>query len=94
MDIGLSGHLHLDVHFDQNKYHLKDVISGYFCYRDLKIKVKHMELCINKKEITTGIGIHENKIITRLEIMDGEPVIGEKVPIRLFLSSIDGLTPS
>jgi vacuolar protein sorting-associated protein 26 len=72
---------------------LKDVITGYFLYKELNIKIKHMELCINKKE-TNAYGVHENKIITRLEILDGEPVVGEKVPIRLFLSSIDGLTPS
>jgi len=93
LDIGLSGNLHLDVHFNHSKFHLKDVITGYFLYKELKIKVKHMELCINKKESSAN-GVHENKIITRLEIMDGEPVVGEKVPIRLFLSSIDGLSPS
>jgi vacuolar protein sorting-associated protein 26 len=93
LDIGLSGQLHLDVHFHHSKYHLKDVITGHFLYKELKIKVKHMELCINKKEISAN-GISENKIITRLEIMDGEPVVGERVPIRLFLSSIEGLTPS
>jgi len=95
MNIGLSGHLRLDVLFNHSKYHLKDVITGHFIFRELKIKIKHMELCINKKEISGPSGnISENKIITRLEIMDGEPVVGEKVPIRLFLSSVEGLTPS
>ena len=71
------------------------MITGHFKFRELKIKVKHMELCINKKEASgEGGSVTENKIITRLEIMDGEPVVGEVVPIRLFLSSIEGLTPT
>lgn len=95
MNIGLSGHLLLDVVFANSKYHMKDVITGHFKFRELKIKVKHIELCINKKEASgEGGSISENKIITRLEIMDGEPVVGEVVPIRLFLSSIEGLTPT
>jgi vacuolar protein sorting-associated protein 26 len=95
MNIGLSGHLQLDVVFAHSKYHLKDVITGHFKFRELRIKVKHIEVCINKKEASgEGGSVTENKIITRLEIMDGEPVVGEVVPIRLFLSSIEGLTPT
>jgi vacuolar protein sorting-associated protein 26 len=30
MNIGLTGHLQLEVHFDHSKYHLKDIITGYF----------------------------------------------------------------
>ncbi len=88
----------MEVNFDHSKYHLKDVITGHFMYKELNIKVRHMELCVNKKEISGGTGgggtVSENKIITRIEIMDGEPVVGERVPIRLFLSSVDGLTPT
>lgn len=54
-----------------------------------------MEIQINKKE-TTGAGpnaLNENETITKYEIMDGLPVRGESIPIRLFLSGYD-LTPT
>merc|ERR1712176_69109 len=57
--------------------------------------IKHMELSIIKRE-TTGSGpntYNENEQINRYEIMDGAPVRGESIPIRLFLSAYD-LTPT
>uniref|UniRef100_A0A4W6G7Y3 VPS26, retromer complex component B n=1 Tax=Lates calcarifer TaxID=8187 RepID=A0A4W6G7Y3_LATCA len=63
------------------EYHLKDVI--------------HMEIDIIKRE-TTGTGpsvYHENDTIAKYEIMDGAPVRGESIPIRLFLAGYD-LTPT
>ena len=54
-----------------------------------------MEIAIIKKEVT-GIGpnvITENETIAKYEIMDGAPVKGETIPIRVFLGGYD-LTPT
>mmetsp|Transcript_22824 Transcript_22824/g.71095 ORF Transcript_22824/g.71095 Transcript_22824/m.71095 type:complete len:119 (+) Transcript_22824:224-580(+) len=54
-----------------------------------------MELAIIKRE-TTGSGsnvYNENETITKYEIMDGAPVRGESIPIRLFLAGFD-MTPT
>ncbi|CAK9300435.1 unnamed protein product [Gordionus sp. m RMFG-2023] len=54
-----------------------------------------MELAILKKE-TTGSGQNtylDNETVAKYEIMDGAPVKGESIPIRLFLSGYD-LTPT
>lgn len=64
--------------------------------RLLNIKIKHVEVCLNKKEIygPTSNPIIESKVISRIEVMDGNPLLNESVPIRLYLSSIEGLTPT
>merc|ERR1712028_321483 len=54
-------------------------------------KTKHMELNIVKRESSGSGPDVENKseTITKFEIMDGAPVRGESVPIRLFLNGFD-----
>ena len=49
-----------------------------------------------KRESTgTGVNqINENETVAKFEIMDGAPVRGESIPIRLFLGGFDALTPS
>lgn len=54
-----------------------------------------MELAIIRRE-TTGTGssvYNESENITKFEIMDGAPVRGESIPIRLFLAGFE-LTPT
>ncbi|KAJ7357584.1 Vacuolar protein sorting-associated protein 26A [Desmophyllum pertusum] len=78
-----------------NRYHLKDVIVGKIYFLLVRIKIKHMELAIIKRE-TTGTGpntYNENETIAKYEIMDGAPVRGESIPIRLFLAGYE-LTPT
>lgn len=78
-----------------DRYHLKDVIVGKIYFLLVRIKIKHMEIAIIKRE-TTGIGqntFNENETIAKYEIMDGAPVRGESIPIRLFLAGYE-LTPT
>lgn len=68
------------------RYHLKDVIVGKIYFLLVRIKIKHMEIDIIKRE-TTGTGpsiYHENETIAKYEIMDGAPVRGEAVKQRCF----------
>lgn len=54
-----------------------------------------MEIAIIKRE-TTGTGpntFNENETIAKYEIMDGAPVRGESIPIRVFLAGYE-LTPT
>lgn len=101
------------------RYHLKDVIVGKIYFLLVRIKIKHMELSIIRRE-TTGARkskvsslclscngpssreslrwsaphqYNESETITKFEIMDGAPVRGETIPIRLFLGGFD-LTPT
>jgi vacuolar protein sorting-associated protein 26 len=78
-----------------SRYHLKDVIVGKIYFLLVRIKIKHMELSIIRRE-TTGAApnqYNESETITKFEIMDGAPVRGETIPIRLFLGGFE-LTPT
>jgi len=95
MEVGIEDCLHIEFEYNKSKYHLKDVIVGKIYFLLVRIKIKHMELQIIKRE-TTGSGpntFNENETIAKYEIMDGAPVKGESIPIRLFLSGYE-LTPS
>jgi len=95
MEVGIEDCLHIEFEYNKSKYHLKDVVIGKIYFLLVRLKIKHMEIEIRKRE-STGSGsdlYNESETITKFEIMDGAPVRGESVPVRLFLSGFD-LTPT
>ncbi|CAH0549459.1 unnamed protein product [Brassicogethes aeneus] len=95
MEVGIEDCLHIEFEYNKSKYHLKDVIVGKIYFLLVRIKIKHMEIAIIKRE-TTGTGpniFNDNNTIAKYEIMDGAPVRGESIPIRVFLAGYD-LTPT
>ncbi|CAF2840750.1 unnamed protein product [Rotaria sp. Silwood2] len=95
MEVGIEDCLHIEFEYNKSKYHLKDAIVGKIYFLLVRIKIKHMEIAIIKKENAgTGPNIYaENETIAKYEIMDGAPVRGESIPIRLFLAGYE-LTPT
>lgn len=95
MEVGIEECLHIDFEYDKQKYHLNDVILGKIYFLLVRIKIKHMELAVIRREAAgTGANTYnDSENITKYELMDGAPVKGECVPIRLFLSPLD-LTPT
>jgi len=91
MEVGIEDCLHIEFEYNKSKYHLKDVIVGKIYFLLVRIKIRHMELAIIKREIAgTGPNTYtENETIAKYEIMDGAPVRGESIPIRLFLSGYE-----
>ncbi|KIY73692.1 vacuolar protein sorting-associated protein 26 [Cylindrobasidium torrendii FP15055 ss-10] len=95
MEVGIEDALHIEFEYRSAKYHLKDVIVGKIYFLLVRIKIKHTELSIIRRE-TTGAPpnqYNESETVTKFEIMDGAPVRGETVPIRLFLGGFE-LTPT
>ncbi|KEF52811.1 uncharacterized protein A1O9_11228 [Exophiala aquamarina CBS 119918] len=96
MDVGIEDCLHIEFEYSKSKYHLKDVIVGRIYFLLVRLKIKHMELSIIRRE-TTGVApnqYNESETLVRFEIMDGSPSrAGETIPIRLFLGGFD-LTPT
>ncbi|XP_065088260.1 vacuolar protein sorting-associated protein 26B-like [Ochlerotatus camptorhynchus] len=91
MEVGIEDCLHIEFEYNKSKYHLRDVIVGKIYFLLVRIKIKHMEIAIIKRE-QTGSGPNiftENEIIAKYEIMDGSPVKGESIPIRVFLAGYD-----
>jgi len=95
MEVGIEECLHIEFEYEKQKYHLRDIIIGKVYFLLVRIKIKHMELAIIRRE-AAGTGpqqYNESETLTKFELMDGAPVRGECIPIRLFMSSLD-LTPT
>ncbi|CDK25976.1 unnamed protein product [Kuraishia capsulata CBS 1993] len=95
MDVGIEDCLHIEFEYSRNRYSLKDVIVGRIYFLLVRLKIKHMELSLIRRE-TCGAPPHQlsdSEVLIRFEIMDGAPVRGETIPIRLFLGGFD-LTPT
>ncbi|KAG6517717.1 hypothetical protein ZIOFF_021115 [Zingiber officinale] len=95
MEVGIEDCLHIEFEYNKSKYHLKDVIVGKIYFLLVRIKLKNMELEIRRRE-STGSGPNtyvETETLAKFELMDGAPVRGESIPIRLFLSPYE-LTPT
>ncbi|KMZ76526.1 Vacuolar protein sorting-associated protein 26B [Zostera marina] len=91
MEVGIEDCLHIEFEYSKSKYHLKDVIVGKIYFLLVRIKIKNMELEIRRRESTgSGQNTHvETETLAKFELMDGTPVRGESIPVRLFLSPYD-----
>ncbi|RHY02027.1 hypothetical protein DYB25_000211, partial [Aphanomyces astaci] len=95
MEVGIEDCLHIEFEYNKSKYHLDDVVVGKVYFLLVRIKIKHMELAIVRRE-ASGSGLDkltDTETVTKFEIMDGAPVKGESIPVRLFLGGV-GLTPT
>jgi len=55
MEVGIEDCLHIEFEYQKSKYHLKDVVVGKIFFLLVRIKIKHMEIEIRRKE-STGTG--------------------------------------
>jgi vacuolar protein sorting-associated protein 26 len=96
MEVGIEDCLHIEFEYDSSKYHLKDVILGKIYFLLVRINIKHMELAVIRREsagATQSSTYTDSENITKYELMDGAPIKGECVPIRLFMEPL-ALTPT
>ncbi|KAI8639140.1 vacuolar protein sorting-associated protein 26-domain-containing protein [Parasitella parasitica] len=91
MEVGIEDSLHIEFEYNKDRYHLRDVIVGRVLFYLIRIKIKMMELSIIKRETTgsTPNLYNQSENITKFEIMDGAPIKGEIIPIRLFLGGYE-----
>jgi len=95
MEVGIEECLHIEFEYNKNKFHLRECLFGKVNFLLVRIKLKYMELAIIKKEIV-GTGTNSSadpETIAKFEVMDGCPVRGETIPIRLYLNAFD-MTPT
>lgn len=94
LDIGIENCLHIEFEYSKSTYSLKDVVVGRIYFLLTRLKIKHMEISLITRET---VGVQPNQLsdssTIRYEIMDGSPVKGETIPIRVFLGGYD-LTPT
>jgi vacuolar protein sorting-associated protein 26 len=95
LEVGIEDCLHIEFVYDRTNFHLADVVTGRVFFLLVRIKIKLMELSLIRREAAgfPGAVQSESETLTRFEIMDGAPIRGERVPIRMFLQGLD-LAPS
>ena len=59
MEVGIEDCLHIEFEYNRSKYHLRDVIIGKIYFILVRIKIKHMEIALIKRE-STGTGKKKN----------------------------------
>jgi hypothetical protein len=95
MEVGIEDCLHIEFEYERTNFHLQDIVLGRIFFLLVRLKIKYMEIVLIKRE-TTGTApnyIYENVNITKFEIMDGAPVKGNVIPVRLLLGALP-LTPT
>lgn len=95
MDVGIEQCLHIEFEYLKSRFLLKEVIVGRIFFFLVRLKIKHMEISLIRRE---SVGSSPNQAVesdtvVKFEIMDGAPVKGESIPIRLFLGGYT-LTPT
>nr|PVC53636.1 Hbeta58/Vps26 protein [Theileria orientalis] len=91
MEVGIEDSIHIEFEYNKSKYHLRDVILGKVYFLSVGLNVKYMEIAIQRVEsITLGRStVNETITVTNFEIMDGSPIKGECIPVRLYLNGLD-----
>jgi vacuolar protein sorting-associated protein 26 len=97
MDVGVDNVLHIEFKYDKKIFHLEERILGMVTFKVMSLDLQYGEVGIVRKEYI-GPGkptdAVETETLQKFEIMDGTPIVGEVVPIRLYLKSIPRLTPT
>lgn len=77
MDVGIEDCLHIEFEYSKSKYHLKDVIVGRIYFLLVRLKIKHMELSIIRRE-TCGAApnqTNESETLVRFEVYVFSPLL-------------------
>lgn len=97
MEVGVDNLLHIEFKYDKKQFHLKERILGKVTFKVMDLDLQYGEVAIVRKEYV-GPGRPndpvETETLQKFEIMDGTPVAGEVVPIRIYLNAVPRLTPS
>merc|ERR1712217_1017320 len=60
MEVGIEDCLHIEFEYDKSKYHMKDVVVGKVYFLLVRIKIKHMELNIVRRESAGSAGANQH----------------------------------
>eukprot|EP01012_Entosiphon_sulcatum_P047387 TRINITY_DN642_c0_g1_i1.p1 TRINITY_DN642_c0_g1~~TRINITY_DN642_c0_g1_i1.p1 ORF type:complete len:322 (-),score=59.22 TRINITY_DN642_c0_g1_i1:9-974(-) len=96
MEVGVDDVLHIEFKYDKKLFHLHERVLGQVSFKVVSLDLQVGEVSIVKREYI-GVGenqFFESETLQKYEIMDGTPIPGEVVPIRLYLRSVPRLSPT
>ncbi|KAG8344780.1 putative vacuolar sorting-associated protein-like [Trypanosoma vivax] len=98
MDVGVEDKLHIEFKYNKTVFHLRERVFGKVTFKLADMDISNGEISVVRQEtVVSPLGSTEEshaETLQKFEIMDGTPIVGEVVPIRLYLSSIPNLTPT
>jgi len=96
MEVGVDDVLHIEFKYDKKLFHLHERVLGQVTFKTVSLDLQLGEVSVVKREYI-GVGdnqFFETETLQKYEIMDGTPIAGEVVPIRLYLNAVPRLTPT
>jgi vacuolar protein sorting-associated protein 26 len=86
MEVGIEDCLHIEFEYAKAKYHLRDVVVGKIFFLLVRIKIKHMELEIRRRESAGGGRQHVQRKRNHREVRgDGRRARAGRVRARAFV---------
>jgi vacuolar protein sorting-associated protein 26 len=94
LQVGVEDCLHIVFHYNNVHLCMDDCLTGYVHIKQLKLNIECMQLQFIRRElIKAGYDHHTQSVNTQIlgkyEIMDGLPVSGEQIPIRMHLKRFE-----
>ena len=93
MEVGIEECLHIEFEYDRSKYHLKDVILGKINFLLVRIKIKHMELAVIRRESAGNPPNTYNEAESEFPSLPSLPSLSLLPFSPLFLSSSNPSSP-
>jgi len=99
LEVGVEDALQLQFTYASSTLHCKSRIKGYVDFKMNLIKIRQMQMQIIRRElVATGFeaepALVSTSTIGKFQIMDGDPVKGERIPIVIYMGSMPELTPT
>lgn len=97
MDVGVDKVLLIEFRYDKRIFHMGERVLGMVTYKVADMDIAYGEVGLLRKEFLypgTAEEVMESETLQKYEVMDGTPIVGEVVPIRLYLRSVPRLTPT
>ncbi|KAL7695974.1 vacuolar protein sorting-associated protein-like protein [Lotmaria passim] len=97
MDVGVDNLLHIEFRYNKKIFHMTERVLGKVTFKVADMEIAYGEVGLLRKEFLQPGQAEESmeqETLQKFEVMDGTPIVGEVVPIRLYLKSIPRLTPT
>jgi vacuolar protein sorting-associated protein 26 len=91
LEVGIEDCLHIEFAYDRTVLGLTGVLTGHVDFLLVRVRIKNAEVSLVRREQAgpPGSAVTDNETLSRFEIMDGAPIKGERIPIRMYLGGLD-----
>lgn len=90
-EVGIKNVLHIEFVFPKSWYDVEETVCGAAYFILVKLRIVHMSVSVYRNEIYEDNNTYfkTKTVLKTYEIMDGAPVRGDNIPIRLYMGDSD-----